>query len=96
MTLFSINEQVSIRQLGQDYLAYSAQTNQTIVLESLAYRLLKLLAEPLNIDDLLAIVKNEAEFAGMEVDDKTVYLETVLRELSARGFIVKVLTGSDY
>lgn len=90
MTLFRTNEQVSIRQLGQDNLAYSAQSNQTIVLESFAYRLLKLLVEPLNLEDLSTIVKDEDAFAGMESHDRAVYLDTTLRELAARGFIVKL------
>lgn len=90
MTVFRVNEQVSIRQLGQDHLAYSAQSNQTIVLEPFAYRLLKLLVEPLNLEDLSTIVNGEDVFAGMESHDRVVYLETTLRELVARGFIVKL------
>lgn len=84
-----VHQGVSYRKVGNDFLAYSALTSETVVLTQFAYQILiRLAPKSLNFTELLDKLKLE----GGGSDDFELSLRDTLNELSKRGFI---LTQSD-
>ncbi|MFA5984839.1 MAG: hypothetical protein WC782_12555 [Methylococcaceae bacterium] len=86
MALLSLNEQVLIKEIGGGFLAFCSQSGETIVLNPITYKILKLLNKPLDSSTILAILHTEFED---QTEQLSVFLDSAINELIGRGFIIK-------
>lgn len=77
---------VSYKEVGESFLAYSAQSAETILLHQYTFQILKCLSRPFSYLELLEILTQESSSDNCDID-LDIFLRNTLHELVDRGFI---------
>jgi len=84
--MLNIYQGVTFRKVGEDYLAYSPLSSETIYLTFFAYQTLEyIMANPISFSELSK--KHQLYFDDFLDDELSTMLATTIRQLSSRGFI---------
>ena len=76
---------VFIKEIDGDFLAYSGQSGETILLHECAFRILNDLVQPRSYSALRDMLDSSNDDFGIDLDR---FLRDTLRELVDRGFIL--------
>ncbi len=77
---------VSYKEINGDFLAYSGQSGETMLLHEYAFKILKYLSQPLSYSALYGMLVSGVLNGGSDID-LDMFLRDTLHQLTERGFI---------
>ncbi len=83
---YILNDEVFYKEINGEFLAYSGQSGETMLLHGHAFHILKRLVQPCSSLSLLEILINESSNDDSGIDPE-LFLRDTLHELVDRGFI---------